>query len=61
MGLALAILVDATIIRGLLVPSFMRLLGRANWWAPSFLRPIHQRFGISEGVAEIEPVRVSQD
>lgn len=57
MGLALAILVDATIIRGLLVPSFMRLLGKANWWAPAFLRPVHRRFGISESA----PVRASQD
>lgn len=47
-GLALAIVVDATIIRGLLVPSFMRLLGQANWWAPKFLKPLHARFGISE-------------
>lgn len=34
-GLTIAILVDATIIRMLLVPSFMRLLGRFNWWAPA--------------------------
>jgi RND superfamily putative drug exporter len=37
-GLALAILIDATIIRALLVPAFMRLMGRANWWAPRWLR-----------------------
>jgi RND superfamily putative drug exporter len=63
-GLALAIVVDATIIRGLLVPSFMRLLGRANWWAPAFLRPVHVRFGVSESsepVAETkQPVPVKQ-
>jgi putative drug exporter of the RND superfamily len=35
-GTAVAIIVDATIIRGVLVPSLMRLAGRANWWAPSF-------------------------
>jgi RND superfamily putative drug exporter len=37
-GLALAVLVDATVIRGLLVPAFMRLAGDANWWAPASLR-----------------------
>ncbi|RXZ71521.1 MMPL family transporter [Agromyces albus] len=44
-GMALAIVVDATIIRGVLVPAFMRLAGRANWWAPPFLRRFHDRFG----------------
>jgi putative drug exporter of the RND superfamily len=33
-GLTLAVLMDATVVRGLLVPAFMRLAGRANWWAP---------------------------
>ncbi len=37
-GLTLAVLMDAFVIRGLLVPAFMRLAGRANWWAPRFLR-----------------------
>jgi RND superfamily putative drug exporter len=36
-GLAVAIFVDATIIRSILVPSTMKLLGRSNWWLPSFL------------------------
>lgn len=45
LGTALAIIMDAVIIRGLLVPAFMRLAGRANWWAPAPLRRIHQRFG----------------
>ncbi|HEY0701045.1 MAG TPA: MMPL family transporter, partial [Micromonospora sp.] len=48
LGMALAVLVDATIIRALLVPAFMRLMGRANWWAPGPLRRFHQRFGIRE-------------
>ncbi|HLM63393.1 MAG TPA: MMPL family transporter [Acidimicrobiales bacterium] len=48
LGLALAVLMDATVIRGLLVPAFMRLAGRANWWAPAPLRRIHDRFGIRE-------------
>ena len=51
-GLALAVLMDATLIRMLLVPSFMRLAGRANWWAPGPLRRLHDRFGLSEGGGE---------
>jgi RND superfamily putative drug exporter len=47
-GLTLAVLVDAFLIRGTLVPAFMRLAGEANWWAPPFLRRVHDRFGISE-------------
>ncbi|MEV0395054.1 MMPL family transporter [Polymorphospora rubra] len=42
-GVALAVLVDATIIRAILVPAFMRLAGRANWWAPAPLRRLQQR------------------
>src|SRR5581483_3385655 len=38
-GLASAILIDATIIRAVVLPSLMTLLGNANWWAPRFLRP----------------------
>ena len=47
-GTALAILVDATLIRALLVPAFMRLAGQANWWAPAPLRRLHARVGLSE-------------
>jgi RND superfamily putative drug exporter len=47
-GLTLAVLMDATLIRGVLVPAFMRLAGEANWWAPGPLRRLHDRFGISE-------------
>jgi RND superfamily putative drug exporter len=47
-GMALGVLIDATIVRALLVPSLMRLLGEANWWAPGPLRRLHQRFGIKE-------------
>jgi putative drug exporter of the RND superfamily len=36
-GMALAVLMDATLVRGILVPSFMRLAGRANWWAPRWM------------------------
>lgn len=47
-GTALAVLIDATIIRALLVPSLMELLGSRNWWAPGPLRRFHDRFGLSE-------------
>jgi len=47
-GTALAVLVDATIIRALLVPSLMHLLGRWNWWAPAPLRRLHARIQLSE-------------
>jgi RND superfamily putative drug exporter len=49
LGLALAVLMDATIVRALLVPAFMGLAGDANWWAPRWMRRIHDRFGFSEG------------
>ncbi|HWW52961.1 MAG TPA: MMPL family transporter [Acidimicrobiales bacterium] len=49
LGLALAVLMDATLIRGTLVPAFMRLMGDANWWAPGPLRRFHDRFGVSDG------------
>src|ERR1700748_2097891 len=47
-GLALAVLMDATLIRMFLVPAFMKVAGRANWWAPAPLRKFHDRFGLSE-------------
>jgi putative drug exporter of the RND superfamily len=47
-GLTLAILADATLVRMLLVPAFMRVLGRLNWWAPKPLARLHERLGISE-------------
>jgi uncharacterized membrane protein YdfJ with MMPL/SSD domain len=53
-GTALAVLIDASIIRALLVPSLMELLGRWNWWAPRPLRRLHDRIGLGE--AEAGPV-----
>ena len=41
---------DAFVIRGTLVPAFMRLAGDANWWAPPWMQRIHDRIGISETV-----------
>jgi len=48
LGLVLAIALDATLVRMLLVPATMTLLGRRNWWLPAFLRPVHDRLAISE-------------
>lgn len=47
-GLAVAVVVDATLVRALLVPATMRLLGKANWWLPGPLRWLHDRIGITE-------------
>jgi uncharacterized membrane protein YdfJ with MMPL/SSD domain len=47
-GMIVALVVDATIVRILLVPATMRLLGRANWWAPGPLRRVYRRYGIRE-------------
>jgi len=47
-GVAFAIIVDATLVRGLLVPAFMRLAGRWNWWAPGWLAHLHRRFGLRD-------------
>lgn len=52
LGTGLAILMDAIVIRGLLVPAFMRLAGRANWWAPGLLRRLHHKVGLTHGHAE---------
>ncbi|WP_399892236.1 MMPL family transporter [Streptomyces sp. BBFR51] len=60
LGLTLAVLIDATVVRMLLVPATMALLGRRAWWAPRPLRLAHERFGVREqaaGPAEPQPVR----
>ncbi|MET9442465.1 MMPL family transporter [Streptomyces sp. NPDC006610] len=49
LGIALAVLMDAMVVRSLLVPAVMRLTGRATWWAPAPLRRLHARFGLGEG------------
>jgi RND superfamily putative drug exporter len=64
-GLTLAVIMDATIVRGILVPAFMRLAGRWNWWAPRPLAKLHARFGLNEGPPplrtepQLEPVGVA--
>lgn len=47
-GTALAVLIDATIIRALLVPALMEMLGKWNWWAPGWMRRLHQKIGLAE-------------
>jgi uncharacterized membrane protein YdfJ with MMPL/SSD domain len=51
LGSAVAVLIDATIVRALLVPSLMELLGKWNWWAPRPLRRLHHRIGMDEAPA----------
>ena len=48
-GVAFAILLDATVVRALLVPALMRLLGRANWWSPWPLTRLYERFAPGRG------------
>jgi RND superfamily putative drug exporter len=48
LGLLLSVLVDATLVRMLLVPASLRLLGRLNWWAPKPLLLLYQRFNLNE-------------
>ena len=55
-GLAVAIVIDATIVRILIVPSIMRILGWANWWAPRPLTWLHRRIGAGEESRQVVPV-----
>jgi len=48
LGLAMAVIMDATIVRATLVPAFMKLAGDANWWAPAPMKRLQQRFGLHE-------------
>jgi uncharacterized membrane protein YdfJ with MMPL/SSD domain len=53
-GLTVAVVGDATLVRMLLVPAFMHVLGRANWWAPKPLARLHDRIGLNESLASSE-------
>jgi uncharacterized membrane protein YdfJ with MMPL/SSD domain len=55
LGLTLAVLMDATVIRTVLLPAFMHVLGRANWWIPKPLAWLHNRIGISESARHAAP------
>ena len=59
-GLTIAVLVDATLVRMLLLPAFMHVLGRANWWAPKPLARLHDRIGINESGSDPVP-RAGED
>jgi len=51
LGLAIAVAIDATLVRALIVPAVMRLLGRSNWWAPRPLARWHRRFSLEGRIA----------
>jgi RND superfamily putative drug exporter len=53
-GTALAIVIDATVIRGVVVPAFLRVAGDLNWWAPAPLKWLHARIGFSDAATETE-------
>lgn len=57
LGAAIAVALDASVVRALLVPSLMALLGDWNWWAPTFLRRLHPRLALREGPADGAPAR----
>jgi RND superfamily putative drug exporter len=55
LGLALAVIVDVTVVRSLLVPATMKLMGRWNWWAPAPLARLHRRVGLREAAPALTP------
>jgi putative drug exporter of the RND superfamily len=55
LGLTLAVLVDATLVRMVLVPAFMHVMGEWNWWAPKWLVWLHKRLGLNDGHAVAKP------
>lgn len=59
LGLTLAVLVDATLVRMVLMPAFMRLLGEGNWWAPGWMTRLHRRIGLHDGDGSAAPAAVS--
>ncbi|GAJ80528.1 hypothetical protein NBRGN_027_01850 [Nocardia brasiliensis NBRC 14402] len=56
LGLTLTVLADATLIRTMLAPALMKLMGTANWWAPKPLARLHARIGLREESDPTEPV-----
>lgn len=58
-GTALAVAIDATIVRAMLVPALMAVLGKYNWWSPRPLRLLHAKIGLSEGPGVGEPIAAS--
>ena len=60
-GMIVAIILDATIVRAILVPATMRLLGRANWWAPPPMRRWWEKYHRPERVSDVSPVSAGED
>jgi RND superfamily putative drug exporter len=60
LGLTLAVLVDATLVRMVMVPAFMHVMGQWNWWAPAWLVAVHRRLRFSDGAPSV-PQRVTAD
>ena len=58
-GLTLAILVDATLVRMVLLPAFMHAMGEWNWWAPKWMTNLHNRIGIEDSVRSKRPMAVA--
>jgi RND superfamily putative drug exporter len=58
LGTGLAVLLDATLVRGVLLPAGMRALGRYAWWAPGPLRRLHNRIGVTETDTPATPERL---
>ncbi|HEX3793436.1 MAG TPA: MMPL family transporter [Acidimicrobiales bacterium] len=58
-GLCLTVLVDAFLIRGTLVPAFMKILGDLNWWAPAPMKRFHERRGLVLEIPEVVPAPIA--
>jgi RND superfamily putative drug exporter len=56
LGMAIAVAIDATVVRALIVPALMRLLGDLNWWAPRPLTRLYRRLGLDESARERWPL-----
>ncbi|HEY8731667.1 MAG TPA: MMPL family transporter [Candidatus Limnocylindria bacterium] len=61
LGMAIAVAIDATLVRALVVPATMRLLGDLNWWAPRPLAKLYRRLGLGEAHSLPEPAAVGAD
>ena len=59
LGLTLAILVDATLVRMVLLPAFMHVMGEWNWWAPKWMTKLHNRIGIEDGLRSERPMALA--
>jgi RND superfamily putative drug exporter len=60
-SMALAVLIDATVIRGILVPAFMRIMGRWNWWAPAWVQRAVAKLGLYEGPTTSAPPEAAKE